>query len=95
MIPPIIEDVTYIVMARVPEENAVTVVLPNQDSYALTHSEAERYLGLLGVSETCHFLDYVWNFYGGRLSIPEGVLTPLSFEQACGYMKPQKQEVAF
>ena len=70
MIPPI-KDIEYIVMAREPESPAVLVILPNQDSYELLHEDAERYLKLLGIPETNHFLDYVWNFYGGRLSVPE------------------------
>ena len=95
MIPPIGEDINYVVMAREPRSPVVTAILPNQDSYELTHEEAQRYLILLGVKETNHFLDYVWNFYGGRIGIPEGDLTPLSLTEACSYMKPSKQQVAF
>lgn len=91
-IPPLVDD--FIVMLRQPGDEFLLVILPNQDSYELTVEQVTMYLKLLKVPLGVGFLEYVWNFYGGKLDLTIMELEPMSLDQALSFMR-QNEEAAF
>jgi len=87
VIPPLDIGGNYIVGIRRHEDPFIILIFPSQDSYELDSMEAQTFLKLLGVPEDNKFLDYVWNFYAGKITLDDMRLEPLTVEQAEAYIK--------
>jgi len=94
VIPPLDIGGNYVIGIRRYRDPFIVFVLPNQDSYELDIQEAETYMKLLKVPVECKFLDYVWNFHAGKLTLDDMRLGPLTVEQAEAYIK-RPDAVAF